>query len=225
MSQSAQHQPTPGQAPKPPQQQGGFGPPPRMPGAAQDAPAAQGLGGAPPAPAGNAGPPQNALLALGIALVAAVALTFLYGMFQDWITNDEGELPRKAGWIGVVVGAAVGAGPAFLAKRNIAVQGAGVVLAFAAVFFATLFAGAILVADGLAEGAPAEAFNVLLGTDVRQGDGAFAVLTGNAGALIEVWTDTAGFMDWFYLALGPLGALGIAGYARKPQEKQARQKS
>lgn len=159
-------------------------------------------GGAPgPLPGGqeekSSGPPQNLWFALGAALVAAVICVFAYGALFNAMTDLEAGETRQIGYVSLLVGVIVGAGPAFLAKRNWIAYGVGVVLAGVAIYFGTIF-GLAMVAN--------EFQTLMLGS----GDGAMSLFFGDMGELMEMWNDGAEPMDWVFMAFAPLGAVIVA---------------
>ncbi|WP_176599799.1 MULTISPECIES: hypothetical protein [Streptomyces] len=176
-------------------------------------------GGAPGAPGDSGddsagGPPQNLLFALGAALVAAVICFFAYGALYNAMTDESTGEVTQIGWVAVLIGVVVGLGPAFMAKRNWVAYIVGAVLALGAVYLGTLYGGAIFMADelsGLSLSAPEIAFlEQQTGLTVANGDGAFSIFIKNIGALTDVWTEGAEAMDYVFMALAPVGAIGVA---------------
>ncbi|NJQ07509.1 hypothetical protein [Streptomyces lonarensis] len=168
-------------------------------------------GGAPgQAPGGeeekSSGPPQNLWFALGAALVATVICIFAYGALFNAMTDLEAGETRQIGYVSLLVGVIVGAGPAFLAKRNWVAYGAGVLLAGVAIYLGTIF-GLAMVANELQ--------TLMLGS----GDGAMSLFFGDMGELIELWNEGAEPMDWVFMAFAPLGAVIVAQGVLK-REKQ-----
>lgn len=250
MSQPWQQQPSqqPGYGQQPPQQ-AGYGQPqqqpaygqPQQPGYGQQPPQQPGYGypqqGAPQQPGygqqpgmppqtpygtkQGGGPPQNMWLAIGLAVVGAIFTFFVYAMVLNAMTNDDGETTQIS-YILLIFGAIVGAGPAFLAKRNWPVYITSAVLALGAAYLATLYSGAMYLADGLEEAGPAAVpfIQEMFGIEVEHGDGALSILFGNIGALHDLWTEAADGMDYVFLLFAPAGAIALAQGVLKREAKQ-----
>lgn len=225
-AQPADQQPGYGYPQQPPAQQPTTQPIGQQPGYGYPHPGAQqpGLQGGPPPSDGN-GPPQNIWFALGAALVATIFCFFAYGLLFNAMTDMDSGETTQIGYVAILIGAAVGAGPAFLAKRNWGVYAGGAVLALAAVFLGTIYGMSSVLSSSLDEhGLLFAAFLESEGINAAPGDSGLSIMLGNFGGVLDVWTEAAEAMDYVFMALAPVGAIGICqGVLRREQQKQAQQ--
>jgi hypothetical protein len=200
-------QPSPYGQPQPPQQPQPYGQPPQQPGYGypptqpQQQPPAQpqpfgapgGSGGWPGPPQPPSGPPQNLGLAILAAVGATIVMAILYAFIYHAMFDEETFEVRQISYVSLAIGAAVGVGPAFLAKRNIPVQALAAVLALVAAVFGELYGTAMIVGE---YGLPTE-------------HGGFEVLTKEFADTWDVWQESNEAMNYVLLALAPLAAIGI----------------
>ncbi|MFJ9106881.1 hypothetical protein [Streptomyces sp. NPDC102283] len=139
-------------------------------------------GGAPFAPA----PParDNILLGVLVALGAAVVAGILYGVIA-------GSIEREFGYAAVGVGFLVGFASSKVGGSNPAVIGAAAVFSIGAVYLGQLVGISMVLAD-LAQIPFSE------------------VIGDHFGTVTEAWSQKAGFMSYFSLALGAIAAVGGA---------------
>ncbi|RKN05188.1 hypothetical protein [Streptomyces radicis] len=191
-------QPNPYGQPQPPQQpygqppQQGYGYPPAQPQPpGQPQPWGAPGGGFPPPPPGG-GPPTNVALAILAAVGAALVMGFLYAFIYDAMFDENTGEVRQISYVALAIGAAVGVGPAFLARNNWGVYILGGVLALAAAIFGELYGTAMILAE-------------YSGTDWS----AFKIFTVEFSNLWDLWQETNEAINWIFLLLAPAAAIGI----------------
>lgn len=213
MSQPWQPQPQPGGGGQPPQpgygypqqqppQQPGYGYPPPQPGAGvppqpypqpQQPFGAPAGGGYPPPASPQVRPRGNVWAALGLSLLAALLATYLYALlFSGMFDEETGEF-TQIGYVALAIGAAVGAGPAFLAKRNWAACLVAAVLALAATVFGEVYGTAMVISE-YGYGSALSANDIFL---------------DHFGDLFNDWWESSEPMNYLFLLFAPLGTVGL----------------
>ncbi|ONK11982.1 hypothetical protein [Streptomyces sp. MP131-18] len=191
-------QPQPPQPPaqpygQPPQQ--GYGYPPPQPQPPQPYGAPQGApGGGWPAPPPSGGPAnQNIALAVLSAVGAALVMAILYAFFYDAMFDESSGEVTKIGYVSLAIGAAVGAGPAFLARRNVAIQAVAAALALVAAVLGELYGTAMILSEYLTNGEWS----------------ATKIFFEEFNHLWDVWTESNDPINYFFLILAPVGVFAI----------------
>ncbi|MGW8849329.1 hypothetical protein ACWGNE_16250, partial [Streptomyces xiamenensis] len=181
----------PGAYGQPPQQpyggapQGGFPPPPPPP----------------PAAAGGNKVLLAILAALGIGIVLFIAYGYIVaGMFDE----ESGEYPQFT-YAAVVIGALIGLPIGKLVPRNWGLYAAGAAIALVAMFLGELFALSAIIADQADSISASEA--AMYGIEQKS---AFGYLFGDFGDIFDSWKESAEAINWIFVFVAPLAALGVA---------------
>ncbi|MFR9722766.1 hypothetical protein ACL02R_05240 [Streptomyces sp. MS19] len=181
----------------PQQQQQPYGAPPQQPGYGYPPQQPNPYGGGPggymppgqPAPAGN-----NVGLAILLAVLGTIVTAVIYGyLYKAGFDENTGEL-RQYNYAAIAVGAVVGLGPAFFAKRNWPVIITGAVLAVVAMILGGLWGVALMVEE------------YYPGFE----DSAFTAFFQYFGDTWDVWKEDLAAVDVVLWILAPVGALGIS---------------
>ncbi|MCK1816123.1 hypothetical protein MTQ13_17855 [Streptomyces sp. XM4011] len=189
----------PQQPPGPSPAQGAYGQPPQQPYGAPP------QGGFPPPPPPQTGGQNKVLLAIAAALGIGIVLFIAYGFIVAQLFDAEsGEYPQytyAALAIGTVIGLAIGK----LAPRNWGAYAAGAVIALVSMFLGELFALSAIIADQVGELSADQA--AMVGMEQK---GAFGYLFGDFGDVFDSWKETAEAVNWIFVFVAPLAALGVA---------------
>jgi hypothetical protein len=204
-----QPQPQPQQPPQPgygyPQQPpagapGAYGQPPQQPygGAPQ--------GGFPPPPPPPAAAGGNKVLlailaALGIGIVLFIAYGYIVAQMFD---EESGEYPQFT-YAAVVIGALIGLPIGKLVPRNWGLYAAGAAIALVSMFLGELFALSAIMADQVGSVSASEA--AMFGIEQKS---AFGYLFGDFGDIFDAWKEAAEAINWIFVFVAPLAALGVA---------------
>ncbi|MCU4747217.1 MULTISPECIES: hypothetical protein [Streptomyces] len=178
---------------------GAYGQPPQQPygGAPQ--------GGFPPPPPPAAGGGNKVLLAILAALGIGIVLFIAYGYIVAQLFDEEsGEYPQFT-YAAVVIGALIGLPIGKLVPRNWGLYAAGAAIALAAMFLGELFALSAIVADQADSLSASEA--AMYGIEQKS---AFGYLFGDFGDIFDSWKETAEAINWIFVFVAPLAALGVA---------------
>jgi hypothetical protein len=135
----------------------------------------------------------NLPAAIGASVVAALVAAFVYGLiYRATLDETTGELTQIS-YVALGIGVLVGLGPAFLAKRNWTAYIIGAVLALFAAILGELYGTALIVED------------FYPGVD----DNAFTILFKYFGDTWDSWQDSNEAINYIFLALSPVAAIGI----------------
>ncbi len=189
-------QPQPPQPPaqpygQPPQQGYGYPPPQPQP---YGAPPQGAPGGGWPAPPPSGGPAnQNIALAVLSAVGAALVMAIVYAFIYDAMFDEETYEVTKIGYVSLAIGAAVGVGPAFLARRNVAIQAVAAALALVAAVLGELYGMAMILSEHMTAGEWS----------------ATKIFFEEFNHLWDAWTESNDPINYFFLILAPVGVFAI----------------
>ncbi|MGP4112850.1 hypothetical protein ACTWP5_18320 [Streptomyces sp. 4N509B] len=206
-----QPQPQPGYGypqPQPQPQQPGYGYP-QQPGPAQ--PYGAPGGGFPPPPPPGAGPQANLPAAIGLSAVAAIVGAILYAfIYRATLDETTGEVTQIT-YLAILLGILCGLGPALFARGNWMAYGIGAALSFVSVCLGEAW-GTTMVVARYAELAGAE-----------MGANWFVALFKYPGDTWDAWKEGAEAINYIFLFVAPIAAIGICQAILRRSQQQRRQ--
>ncbi|WP_176128500.1 hypothetical protein [Streptomyces harbinensis] len=201
----------PQQPPGPSPAQGAYGQPPQQPYGALP------QGGFPPPPPPQTGGQNKVLLAIAAALGIGIVLLFVYGFIvssffdaEEAARSGSSEYPQWT-YAAVVVGALIALPIGKLAPRNWGAYAAGAVIALLSMFLGELFATASMISGiesaFMDQQGISSADLAAMGAETKSGFGYFF---GDFGDVFDAWKEGAEAINWIFVFVAPLAALGVA---------------